>query len=446
VVGNLGPKIDKLNDMLAKMEMNALQHSGGKRGAQSELASTIAAVSLRESANKVVSNASDIMGSPSTNCGGSEPIPTFDTASESSKVRSKPHPVARPGSAMSHDSLSADHQNRIIDWTHRVGRLARSESGSPPSPNFPRRTTRPHPPGRTASFPSGIPTIPEDIEADGDVKLELIQSMIQIALGNLSSAQKQRESYSTQREICKSLEPAFRKASNTLGNVLYKQLASRETIEDHQRTAQLYKEHLAARERYHRASQDFGTRCERGLKLALAETARLTPAKSDAIDLHEIRLNLAFAYEVREKLERAESLFRALADSGVQGEADTALMLRSCQALAALCLQQGRLDEAHGFCKRAWLGRRRIFGKEHAAYRESMLLNIEICRAKGQIEVADGYMAALPPDPKSKVEEEEKKEDRRGSRSRGRHWSPPSYRSRAASTSSGKARSRFAYV
>jgi tetratricopeptide (TPR) repeat protein len=241
--------------------------------------------------------------------------------------------------------------------------------------------------------------------------------MIQIAIGNLSSAQKQHKAYSAQRTNCNSLEPAFRKASNTLGNVLYKRLAPHETIEDHHRTIQLYKEHLAARERHHEASQELGKRAENGFRLALLETAKLTPAKSTAIDLQEIRLNLAFAYEVREKLERAESLFRALADSGMQGAADTALMLRACQALAALYLRQKRVDEADGFCRRAWLGRRRIFGKEHATYRESMLLNIEICRAKGQVVVADAYMAALPPDPKV----EEVKEERWSSRSRGRY-------------------------
>ena len=442
MVGSLGPKIDKLNDTLAKMEMNALQQVGGKRGAQPEPASTGIAASLMESANKVVSNASDKMGS--TNRSGSEPIQAFDTASESSQVQSKSHPGTRQYSAMSYDSLSTGRRKSINEWKIRVDRDTRSEPGSTPSPPFPRRKNRPRPGDKAASPPFDIPTIPEDIEADGDIKLELIQSMIKIALGNLSFAQSERESYSNQQKKCKGLEHAFRRASNTLGNVLYKKLASRETLEDHHRTVQLYKEHLAAREQYRRASQELGTCAERGLKLALTETAKLTPARSEAIDLQEIRLNLAFAYEVREKWERAESLFRMLADSGVQGEADTALMLRACQALAALFLQQGRLDEADGFCRRALLGRRRIFGKEHAMYRESMLLNIEICRAQGQTEIADAYMAALPPDPnKSKAGVREE----RRSRSRGSFWSsPPTYRSRARSMSSGRARSGYAYA
>jgi hypothetical protein len=447
VVENLSPKLDKLNDMLTKLGVNASPQGGGGGGAHSELAPTIATASLMESANKVVSNASDIMGSRPTSCGGSEPVPTLDSASDSSRVRTRPHLGTRPDSTMSHDSLGTDHRTRINDWNQRV---TRSEPGSPSSRPSPRRTTRPRPRprGRTAPVPSEIPTIPEDMEVDGDIKLELIQSMIQIALGNLSSAQKEHKAYSMQRTKCNNLEPAYRKASNTLGNVLYKKLTSRETIEDHQCTVQVYKEHFAARERHHKASQELGTRAEKGFKLALAETAKLTPANSASVDLHEVRLNLAFAYEVREKLDRAESLFRVLADNGVQGAVDTALMLRACQALAALYLRQKRLDEAHGFCKRAWLGRRRIFGREHATYRESMVLNIEICKAKGQVEVAEAYMAALPPDPKKPKVSEVVDEERQSSRSRGRYWSPPPYRFRAGSTSGGseKARSKYAYV
>jgi hypothetical protein len=86
---------------------------------------------------------------------------------------------------------------------------------------------------------------------------------------------------------------------------------------------------------------------------------------------------------------------------------DTPLSLRACHALSALYLHLhesqarksgtslSRLDQAYNFNRRALLGRRRLFGKDHEAYRDSLRMTIAICRSRGEIEVAEGHAASL---------------------------------------------------
>jgi tetratricopeptide (TPR) repeat protein len=71
--------------------------------------------------------------------------------------------------------------------------------------------------------------------------------------------------------------------------------------------------------------------------------------------------------------------------------------LESLHILADLYLQMGELESAVTYGKRALEGRKKIFGRRHTLFFESVFLIVKIYIAKGDMIEADGYTALVPP-------------------------------------------------
>jgi hypothetical protein len=109
-------------------------------------------------------------------------------------------------------------------------------------------------------------------------------------------------------------------------------------------------------------------------------------------DLHS---KAGIAYFHQEKWTDAKKHFLAVADVEENGVSD----LRCFEAehyLAKIHVQENDLDGAENRCLVASNGRRRILGKSHASWHESIALLVEIYTAKGDPVEADGYAALLP--------------------------------------------------
>jgi len=442
VVEDLGARLDAINMVFAELERNRARRGRGKRSAGAAIPTSGATESLKESANKVISSASDSISSLSTNSGGSEPTRSSRTSSKASTVRTTPRSSNSASSNLSRDPLSANRRTHINKWTRRV---TRSEPGDLPTTERPprysasaRARARTRATDRTTSSPADMPIVPEDVEVSSAITLELIQNMLGIALSNLTTAQEAYKSYRRQSFKCATLESQYRKAFSTLNNVLYKSLASRPTVEQYEDTVQTYKFYAARRGQYQKEAQKKATLAEKGFQSALAETTKLSAERAEEVNVKYIRLNLAFAYEVLEKWDKAETLLRGLtvleptatrdAAAATDSEDDTDdpgpgpnfihvtnpnnphdddLSLRACNALSALYLYMhlrkshsqspstSYLSLAYTFNRRALLGRRRLFGKDHEAYRESLRLTVAIFKARGETEVAEGHAVAL---------------------------------------------------
>ena len=80
--------------------------------------------------------------------------------------------------------------------------------------------------------------------------------------------------------------------------------------------------------------------------------------------------------------------------------------IRRCQAshlLAAILYRQGRYSHAESFCRKAIIGRRRLLGKNHISYYESLSLLSQIFEADGQQEDAETYWTMIPKEVASKI-------------------------------------------
>ena len=64
--------------------------------------------------------------------------------------------------------------------------------------------------------------------------------------------------------------------------------------------------------------------------------------------------------------------------------------------LAMIHFQKSELDNAEKHCLVTSNGRRRILGKSHASWHESIALLVAIYKEKGDPTEADGYAALLP--------------------------------------------------
>ena len=108
----------------------------------------------------------------------------------------------------------------------------------------------------------------------------------------------------------------------------------------------------------------------------------------------EVHAKAGMCYFKLGKSTEAETHFLAAAEvkSGV-------LDLRSFEAehyLAMIHFQKSELDSAEKHCLVASNGRRRILGKLHASWHESIALLAAIYEEKGDSAEADGYLALLP--------------------------------------------------
>lgn len=69
----------------------------------------------------------------------------------------------------------------------------------------------------------------------------------------------------------------------------------------------------------------------------------------------------------------------------------------AAHSLADVCLQKHCLEDAEKFCRRAMEGRKRMFGGRHAFFHRSVYLLVEICYAKEDTFMAEGFSQFLPP-------------------------------------------------
>jgi hypothetical protein len=122
----------------------------------------------------------------------------------------------------------------------------------------------------------------------------------------------------------------------------------------------------------------------------------LTSDKPKSLNLDNIKINLALAYKVLHKLDASETILRSLLNLPVADSIDMAFTLRASHTLAEILLHRGKLDEADQFFRRALLGRRQLYGKDRPLYRKTMIVAIEICKARGESELAEACEAALP--------------------------------------------------
>jgi hypothetical protein len=269
------------------------------------------------------------------------------------------------------------------------------------------------------------------MEASSEIAIDLIQNMRVIAVSNLTAAQHAYKSYKQQLTRCNTLYAQYHKASTTVKNRLYKSFTPRSTVEEYEDIVSEYEYHATQRKSHQTEAKDRGTRAERGFQRALTEAAKLPAETANEVNVEELRLYLAFAYEVCEKWSNAEAILRELtvtartrhaaavddddvddgdarvSNSEQQPPRDTPFSLRACHALSALYLylheSQARqagtslfhLDQAYTFNRRALLGRRRMFGGDHKVYHDSLRVAIAIYKAMGETEVAEGHAAAL---------------------------------------------------
>lgn len=109
----------------------------------------------------------------------------------------------------------------------------------------------------------------------------------------------------------------------------------------------------------------------------------------------ELHSKAGKAYFQQEKWTDAKKHFLAVADVEEDGVSD----LRCFEAehyLAKIHVQENDLDGAEKRCLAASNGRRRILGKSHTSWQESIALLVEIYTAKEDPVEADGYAALLP--------------------------------------------------
>ena len=109
----------------------------------------------------------------------------------------------------------------------------------------------------------------------------------------------------------------------------------------------------------------------------------------------DLQSKAGIAYFQQEKWTDAKKHFLSVAGAEEDGMSD----LRCFEAehyLAKIHLQENDLDGAEKRCLVASTGRRRILGKSHALWHESIALLVEIYTAKGDPVEADGYAALLP--------------------------------------------------
>ena len=109
----------------------------------------------------------------------------------------------------------------------------------------------------------------------------------------------------------------------------------------------------------------------------------------------DLQSKAGIAYFQQEKWTDAKKHFLSVA--GV--EEDSMSDLRCFEAehyLAKIHVQENDLNGAEMRCLVASNGRRRILGKSHALWHESIALLVEIYTAKGDLIEADGYAAFLP--------------------------------------------------
>lgn len=133
--------------------------------------------------------------------------------------------------------------------------------------------------------------------------------------------------------------------------------------------------------------------------LQLAE--KLPLKHKQPAQIAEIKLMIATCIYHSPNLSEAEARLLAITQEKIHENVTDEGAIRRCQAshlLAAILFRQGRYPHAKSFCRKALIGRRRLLGKNHISYHESLSLLSQICEADGQQEDAETYWAMIPDD------------------------------------------------
>jgi ankyrin repeat protein len=143
----------------------------------------------------------------------------------------------------------------------------------------------------------------------------------------------------------------------------------------------------------HKNYKDASRFLRRALDAASSKSNKLT---------HSLRLKLGVSlYELEEPQESKEVLLDLVrsyeADPGILEPLN---VLLASHILARIYTALNQLDNAEIYCKRAILGRRRMLGKTHHEYFESVSLLVSIYEAKDEPELAFAYQAMLLQDSK----------------------------------------------
>jgi len=141
---------------------------------------------------------------------------------------------------------------------------------------------------------------------------------------------------------------------------------------------------------------------QRGLQLA----EKLPLERRQPARIAEVKLIIATCVYHSPNLDEAEARLLAITQEKIHEDVTNEGAIRRCQAshlLAGVLFRQGRNSLAKSFCRKALIGRRRVLGKNHTSYYESLCLLSQICEADGQQEDAETYWAMIPDEVASKL-------------------------------------------
>jgi hypothetical protein len=131
--------------------------------------------------------------------------------------------------------------------------------------------------------------------------------------------------------------------------------------------------------------------------LELAE--KLPFKRKQLAQIAEIKLMIATCIYYSPNFSEAESRLIPIIEEKTHENVTDEGAIRRCQAsylLAGILFRQGKYKPATSFCEKALLGRRRVLGKNHISYYESLSLLSQICEADGLQEDAEMYSAMIP--------------------------------------------------
>jgi hypothetical protein len=130
--------------------------------------------------------------------------------------------------------------------------------------------------------------------------------------------------------------------------------------------------------------------------LSQAINLRNRTSSRSKISIEHLQANLAIAYCYQAKWDEADRLLYPLSDSRNK------LELLALHCLHAVSVSnyhlRGDLDIADRTCRKALTGKKKLLGKTHSSYYETVKLLGEICVAKGNTLEAEGWWQFLPED------------------------------------------------
>lgn len=335
-------KTDVLINMIAALEMNwspqgnnQTQRAGASKTSQAE-------EKLREFASTVASSVSTIAASRSI-----------------------------PGASDVRDSTGADLTREVSvksDSGNGIGeRNRRNVSNATPSPSQPRAETAVAREQRETFEDSSVP-----------ITIEVVRKLVDTAKEALKEAERHYDAYKVAK--AKFLEDELKtvkQGKNCDDSMPRKHYVSRggEEWRLYRWEDKEFQENLA--------------KAERGFEQASKE-GKKTDGQSYNPN-YTIEFGLAHIYKLQQCWDAHDSILSSLLNSG------NAVSVRACHRLAEGYLCRNMLNQANEYCRRALADMRRDSYSSHDTYRMIVKLAVEICKARGETELAEAYEAQLSP-------------------------------------------------